>query len=142
MKGYAEPEKNSESRLLSGSSDQSHFIELIQVLLHARGTGMKEPISTPRLLVALTCWDELNITHAPSQVLQSKMPLFYQFIKANWIEGKFKVIGVSAQEFPLDTEENRDRYLDELPENFGYLVLEDHPKEKDLTRLIDELMNL
>lgn len=142
MKGYAEVEKQKRTKPISGSSDQSQFIELIQVLLHARGTGMKEPISTPSLLIALTCWDELNTTDTPKQLLQNKLPLFYQFIRSNWKEHKFKVTGVSAQEFPLTNQENIDKYLDELPESFGYLLTEDNTKETDLTRLVHEALSL
>ena len=61
---------------------------------------------------------------------------------ANWLSGAFKIIGVSAQEFPLKTNENRDKYLDEMPESFGYLVLDDNSKEKDLTCLIEEALTL
>ncbi|MFY0591970.1 hypothetical protein [Roseivirga sp.] len=143
MKGFAEVEKKKGAKLISGSSDQSQFIELIQVLLHARGTGMKEPISNPCLLIALTCWDELNTTDTPKQVLQNRLPLFYQFIRSNWKEGKFQVTGVSAQEFPLkDHEENQNKYQDELPESFGYLVTDNNPKERDLTLLVHEVLNL
>ena len=142
MKGFAEVEKKKEAQSASGSSEQSQFIELIQVLLHARGTGMKEPISTPCLVIALTCWDELNTTETPEQILQNKLPLFHQFIRSNWKSGKFKVAGVSAQEFPLDNQENQDKYLDELPESFGYIVTDENPEERDLTRLIHEVLNL
>lgn len=141
-KGFAKQDKKEKKTIISGTSDQSHFIELIQVLLHARDTGMKELIETPRLLIALTCWDELETDRKPEEVLQRKMPLFYQFIAANWSPEKFEVVGVSAQEFPLKTQENRDKYMNELPENFGYLVLNDNPKEKDLTRLIEEALKL
>jgi hypothetical protein len=118
------------------------LIELVQVLLHARGTGMKDPIDTPRLVIALTCWDELSTDSTPEEILQQKMPLFAHFIAANWLAGAFKIIGVSAQEFPLKTDEARDKYLDEMPQNFGYLVLDDNPKEKDLTRLIEKALSL
>jgi hypothetical protein len=58
------------------------------------------------------------------------------------LPGAFKIIGVSAQEFPLKTDEARNKYLDEMPQNFGYLVLDDSPKEKDLTRLIEKALFL
>lgn len=141
-KGYAEKDPKETNALISGTSDQSQFIELVQVLLHARGTGMKDLIDTPRLLIALTCWDELSTDSKPEETLQQKMPLFAQFIAANWLPGAFKIIGVSAQEFPLKTDEARDKYLDELPESFGYLVLDNNPKETDLTRLIEEALSL
>lgn len=142
MKGFAEIEEQKRAKLITGSSDQSQLIELIQILLHARGTGMKETISNPCLLIALTCWDELNTDDTPNQVLQNRLPLFYQFIRSNWKEEKFTVTGVSAQEFPLNNQENQDKYQDELPESFGYLVTKDNPEERDLTRLIDEVLNL
>lgn len=141
-KGYAIKNQKETNSPISGTSDQCQFIELLQVLLHARGTGMKAPIDTPRLLIALTCWDELNSDSTPEEILQQKMPLFTHFVTANWLPGAFKIIGVSAQEFPLKTDEARDKYLDEMPQNFGYLVLDDNPKEKDLTRLIEKALSL
>lgn len=141
-KGYAEKDQKEPNSSISSTSDQSKFIELVQVLLHARGTGMKGLIDTPRLLIALTCWDELRSESTPKEVLQQKMPLFTQFIEANWLPRAFQIIGVSAQEFPLKTDEDRDKYLDEMPQNFGYLVLDDNPKEKDLTRLIEKALSL
>lgn len=141
-KGYAEKDQKESNSSIFGTSDQSQFIELLQVLLHARGTGMKDLIDTPPLLIGLTCWDELRTDLTPEDVLQQKMPLFTQFVAANWLPGAFKIIGVSAQEFPLKTEEDRDKYLDEMPQNFGYLVLDDNPKEKDLTRLIEKALTL
>lgn len=141
-KGYAVKDQRGTKASSYGTSSQSQFIELLQVLLHARGTGMKDPINTPRLLIVLTCWDELNTNLTPEKILQQKMPLFANFIAANWLSGAFKVVGVSAQEFPLKTEDARDKYLDEMPQNFGYLVLDDNPKEKDLTRLIEKALKL
>ena len=139
---YAEKNQKESNLPVLGTSNQSQFIELVQVLLHARGTGMKDPINTPRLLIALTCWDELETDLTPKGILQQKMPLFTQFITANWLLAGFDIIGVSAQEFPLKTEEDRDKYLDDMPENFGYLVLDDNPREKDLTRLIEKALTL
>ncbi len=141
-KGYAVKDPKETNTPISGTSDQSQFIELVQVLLHARDKGMKEPIDTPRLLIALTCWDELNTDSTPEEVLQEKMPLFVQFIAANWEVGAWKIIGVSAQEFPLNSDEACNKYRENMPQNFGYLVLEDNPKEKDLTRLIEKALSL
>ncbi|MEL6928777.1 MAG: hypothetical protein AAFO95_09090 [Cyanobacteria bacterium J06600_6] len=141
-KGFAAKAPKEATTSISGTSNQSQFIELLQVLLHARGTGMKELIDTPRLLIALTCWDELNTDLTPKEILMQKMPLFSHFIAANWLQGTFKIIGVSAQEFPLKTDEARDKYLDEMPESFGYLVLDDNPREKDLTILVEKVLSL
>ena len=141
-KGYAEKNQKESNSSMLGTSTQSQFIELVQVMLHARGTGMKDPVDTPRLLVALTCWDELGTDLTPKEILQQKMPLFTQFIIANWSPGALNIMGVSAQGFPLKTDKDRDKYLDEMPESFGYLVLDDNHKEKDLTRLIEKALSL
>jgi energy-coupling factor transporter ATP-binding protein EcfA2 len=141
-KGYAEKDQKETNAPITRTSDQSQFIELVQVLLHARGMGMKEPITIPRLLIALTCWDELNIVATPAEVLQQRMPLFSQFIAANWDVGAWKIIGISAQEFPLNSDEARNKYREKMPQNFGYLVLDDNPKEQDLTRLIEKALSL
>lgn len=141
-RGYAVKDQKETKAPSSGTPGQSQFIELLQVLLHARGAGMKDPIDTPRLLIALTCWDELSTNSRPEEILQQKMPLFAHFIAANWLPEAFKIVGVSAQEFPLKTDEARDKYLDEMPQNFGFLVLDDNPEEKDLTRLIEKALSL
>ncbi len=141
-KGYAVKDQVESNFSTSETSVQSQFIELAQVLLHARGTGMKDFIDTPRLLIALTCWDELKTDSTPEEILQQKMPLFTRFIAANWLPEAFNIIGVSAQEFPLKTDAARDKYLDDMPQNFGYLVLEDSQKETDLTRLIEKALSL
>ncbi len=142
MKGFAEADSETTSNTTKAASDQYHFIELIQALLHARGTGMKDIINCPRLLIVMTCWDELETQDIPLDILKAKMPLFYQFIESNWEHNMFKVVGVSAQGFPLDNDEAKDKYLDELPESFGYLVSEDGENDSDLTRLIIEAMDL
>lgn len=141
MKGFA-PISDDRGRPENRNSDQYHFIELIQALLHARGTALKEKIGEPRLLIALTCWDEIKVDKTPVELLKEKMPLFSTFIESNWIKDKYAIIGVSSQQFPLDSEEAKDKYMDELPETFGYVVLEDNPEEKDLTRLIEKVMSL
>lgn len=141
-KGYAVKDPKRTKASSYNTSDQSQFIELLQVLLHARGTGMKDPIDTPRLLISLTCWDELNTNLRPEEILKQKMPMFAHFVAANWLPGAFKIVGVSAQQFPLKTNEARNKYLDEMPQNFGFLVLDDNPNEKDLTRLIEKVLKL
>ncbi len=123
-------------------SEQYHFIELLQALLYARKTGVKSRINTPKLLIVMTCWDELNTDLSPLEILKSKMPLFDHFVESIWDNKSYKIIGLSAQEFPLDNQEAKDKYLDELPESFGYVVLDDNPKETDLTRLIEIVLDL
>jgi energy-coupling factor transporter ATP-binding protein EcfA2 len=118
-------------------SHQYNFIELIQALLHARGVGIKSDLETPKLVIVLTCWDELHTTKTPKVILKEKLPLFLQFIESLWSLESFTILGLSPQEFPLDNDEARDKYLDELPESFGYLVDGSGKIDRDLTKVIE-----
>lgn len=118
-------------------SHQSRLIEILQALIHFKGTGIKNLIVNPRLFIVLTCWDELNTETTPEQIILEKLPLLYDLICTNWGKHEFSFLGLSSQEFSLDTQEAKDKYLDELPENHGYLVLPDGSKDKDLTKLIE-----
>jgi hypothetical protein len=119
-------------------SEQSSYIELIQSLLYAKDVGVRQERELPKLVVVITCWDELNNELTPKEVLIEKLPMFNNVIEAMWNRQKLSVLGLSAQEFPLkgDTEAT-DKYLDDLPESFGYMVTEEGNKDKDITFLID-----
>ncbi len=125
-----------------GLSNQSKFIELLQILLHTKNKGVKHPISIPKLSIVLTCWDELNTNKKPVQVLREKLPMFLHFVETVWKIGAFKILGLSAQEFPLKTQEARDKYLDELPENIGYIIDQEGVKDKDITKLVKIALQL
>jgi energy-coupling factor transporter ATP-binding protein EcfA2 len=118
-------------------SHQYNFIELIQALLHARGIGIQSDLQVPKLVVVLTCWDELHTIKTPEGILKEKLPLFFQFIEALWSSESFTILGLSPQEFPLDNDQARDKYLDELPESFGYLVDGNGKIDRDLTKVIE-----
>ncbi len=141
--GYADVDAASESD--NWHNDLSHqyiFIELVQALLHARAIGIKTDIESPKLVVALTCWDELNTELPPKDILLQKMPLFHQFITTIWAGKSLSIVGLSAQEFSLDNQEAKDKYLDDLPESFGYMVTDSETKERDLTKLIEIALEL
>jgi GTPase SAR1 family protein len=131
----------SENSLTPELSEQSQFIELVQALLYAKKVGIKNRISSPRLIIALTCWDELDTNKTPKAFLQEKMPLFLQLVESNWERSKFEIFGLSAQEFSLiDNPDGSDKYLDELPENIGYLILPDGKRDNDITKLIESAL--
>lgn len=121
-------------------SDQSALIELLQILLHSKEHDYHFKNSRIKLTVVLTCWDELETEEKPRQVLQKKLPLLLNFIESNWKAEKLKIIGLSAQGFPLDSEENKEKYQIEGSENFGYLIKEDGQKTDDITELISEAL--
>lgn len=120
-------------------SDQSFLIELLQIILHAKGTDYLIKNRDVKLSIVLTCWDEMGIgaNATPYKVLKEKLPLLLSFAESNWASESFKVLGLSAQEFSLETKENQEKYEYEGPENFGFIICEDGTKSNDITELIE-----
>ncbi len=120
-------------------SDQSFLIELLQIIMNEKGTNFHLLNKDIKLTIVLTCWDEMKIIGDPKPfyVLEEKLPLLLDFAKSNWDRSSLKILGLSAQEFSLDTEENQEKYMVEGPENFGYLILEDGTRSDDITKLIE-----
>jgi hypothetical protein len=121
-------------------SDQSFFIELLQIFLHAKGTDYHKVNYKTKLTIVLTCWDEMNTEEKPYDVLQSKLPLLLNFLESNWDENYLNIVGLSAQGFSLTTPENKEKYQIEGPEEFGYLVLPDGTQTNDITELIGQAL--
>lgn len=119
-------------------SDQSAFIELLQILLDAKSNNSLVRNKTIKLTIALTCWDELNTNKSPKIILNENFPLLLDFIESNWDENNFKIIGLSALEFDLSKPENKEKYEIEGPENFGFIVNTKGEQSKDLTELVFE----
>lgn len=129
-----------DSEVVYTISDQSALIELLQILLHTKEHDYHFKNTKVKLIVVLTCWDELETEEKPKRVLQKSLPLLLNFIEANWEIDKLKIIGLSAQGFPLDSGENKEKYQIEGSENFGYLIKEDGQKTNDITELISEAL--
>ncbi|MCH8034200.1 MAG: hypothetical protein IH950_10670 [Bacteroidetes bacterium] len=129
-----------DSEVVYTISDQSSLIELLQILLHIKEHDYHFKNTKVKLTVVLTCWDELETEEKPKRVLQNSLPLLINFIEANWEKDKLKILGLSAQGFPLDSKENKEKYQIDGPENFGYLVKEDGQKINDITELISEAL--
>ena len=91
-----------------------------------------------KLTVVLTCWDELSNTTTPKEELKKILPLLLNFIEANWIETKVNILGLSSQGGSLKDPELKNKYQEEGSENFGYMLMTDGTKEKDITQLIIE----
>lgn len=137
ISSYEKIETDQSKDFLSpGLSDQSKFIELLQVLLYIKGKGVKHPIELPKLSIVLSCWDELNTNKKPIKILQERLPMLFHFVETVWKKEAFEILGLSAQEFPLDNQEAKDKYQDELPENFGYMIDQKGVKDKDITKLV------
>lgn len=129
-----------DSEVTFSISDQSSFIELLQIILNSKGHDCHFKNSKVKLTVVLTCWDELETEDEPKQVLQKSLPLLLSFIESNWEKDKLKIIGLSALGFPLNSEENKEKYQIEGSENFGFLIRENGQKIEDITELIFEAL--
>ncbi len=119
-------------------SDQSYFIELLQILLHTKGQDSHFRNASTKLSVVLTCWDELNTTAAPREELKKCLPLLLNFIETNWIEIQVNILGLSSLGLSLKEPENKTKYKESGSENFGYMLKSDGEKSNDITQLIVE----
>jgi Double-GTPase 1 len=117
-------------------SPQARFVEFLQWLIHVRGSGTLKPVTSPKLLILLSCWDELPASQAkalPSRVLAERMPLVAAFLKANWYQDALHIFGLSALERALSEDSVDQDYIDNGPEAFGYLITADGERSSDLT---------
>lgn len=119
-------------------SDNAFFVELLQMLLFAKQVPLKQNITIPKLMVVLSCWDALKLDEGttPVMLLKSKLPLFYEFVSNLWDEKDLDIVGLSSTGKTLNDKKSDDEYLSKSPENFGYIILSNGKKEKDLTILI------
>lgn len=117
-------------------SDQSSYIELLQIFLHVKGQDAHFKNSTTKLTIVLTCWDEINAAHTPKELLQKDMPLLFEFIESNWVNEKIIIIGLSSLGLSLQDSGSKEKYLLEGSEKFGYVISDDSEKVQDIAELI------
>jgi hypothetical protein len=115
---------------LAGMTDQGRLVELLQVLLHLRGVQGADLIASPRLMLLLTCWDELDTVVRPPEMLQARLPMLDSYVRATWAEPI--VLGISALGRALNPREPDTEYATQGPESFGYVVLPDGTTSPDL----------
>lgn len=119
-------------------SDQARTIELLQMLLYLAQFYLDRPLRKPRLTILLSCWDELETTELPADLLASRLPMLWSFVRSNWTSPT--VIGLSALERALSKTDTDQEYATRGPEEFGYVVLPDGVKSTDITLPIQRLM--
>jgi hypothetical protein len=112
-------------------SDQARLVELLQMLLYIRRADTSRPLRSPRLALLLSCWDELDSSENPLDVLRQRLPMVADFVTGNW-ESPF-VLGLSALGRPLKPDVPDLEYAARGPERFGYVVLPDGAHSTDLT---------
>lgn len=123
-------------------SDQTVFVELLQMLLFEKRVRLGERISCPRLTLVLSCWDELDFTNlgliakgdgTPRLVLQKIAPLLHSFVINNWKVDCCEIFGLSSLGMALDDSKPNKSFLSIGPENAGWVVLPDGSRSGDLT---------
>lgn len=119
-------------------SDQARTVELLQMLLYLAQFHLDRPLRKPRLTILLSCWDELDTTELPADLLASRLPMLWSFVCSNWTSPT--VIGLSALERALSQTDADQEYATRGPEEFGYVVLPDGVKNTDITLPIQRLM--
>jgi len=122
----------------AGLSDQARLIELLQVLAYIWRTSNECLRRLPRLVVLLTCWDEMLGPEEPSIELFKHLPMFSDFVASNWEDSV--VLGLSALGRALDNTKPDQDYIIRGSERFGYVVLEDGTHSPDLTLPIRKLL--
>jgi len=114
-------------------------VELLQMLLFARGNGSRGQRATPRLTLLLSCWDELGMGPgvAPEEVAAEKLPLLHNFCLNQWVPHSYSVLGLSAQGHALSEIDPADDFVDAGPHEMGWLITQSGDKNGDLTLALD-----
>lgn len=121
----------------------AYWVELLQILLHVSGRGLVKQLKQPRLTVLLSCYDELDTDGTPPRkILADYLPLVSSFIDSNWSSEAVSIWGLSALGRPLNTASADDDFIDEGPEEQGWVV---HPEggksDPDLSKPIAWLLD-
>ena len=119
-------------------SEQARTIELLQMLLYLAQFHLDRPLRKPRLTILLSCWDELGTKDLPVNLLASRLPMLWSFVRSNWTAPT--VMGLSALERSLSKTDADQDYAIRGPEDFGYVVLPDGTQSPDITLPVRRLM--
>jgi len=119
-------------------SDQAWLIELLQMVIYVRSTSEGRMDRVPRLIVLLTCWDEMETEGKPIDALREHLPMFADFLASNWLDSS--VLGLSALGRALKEKEPDEDYITQGSEQFGYVIQDDGMHSPDLTLPIRKLL--
>jgi len=122
------------------ASGQTQIVELLQILRHSKRLNNLTPTDSPRMLVLLSCWDELGDGGMrPSELLAQRMPMVHAFLSSNWAPESLLIFGLSSLGKSLSPTQVDVEYQDRGPESFGYIVLPTGQRLRDLTLPIAEV---
>lgn len=101
------------------------WTELLQMLLEVAGVSLMERVARPRLVILLSCWDELSFDEQnmkPRALLAERAPLFADFIDSNWEKEACQVWGVSSLGRTLSMQDSDEDYVNKGPASQGYSI--------------------
>ena len=131
---HSDPALSSNKKQHPVFSAQSQLIELLQILRHVKGVNNLTPARIPRMLVLLSCWDELPVQSAPpNEILADRLPMLHAFLKANWLADSLLIYGLSSLGKSLSSLKADTEYRNHGPESFGFVVLPRGEQVLDLT---------
>lgn len=123
---------------------EAALVEMLQMLLFARRCGRESRITTPRLVIAITCWDEskaVDTATKPPEELKRLTPMLANYVDGLWERGSLTVVGVSALGKTLSAIADDDDFIDLGPHRQGFVVLPDGSKTEDLTWPLSKLLS-
>ena len=128
------PAERDEARLSVWDAN-AMWVELMQLLLHVAGIGSVRRVKEKRLCVLLSCFDELDVgERVPIDVLRDHLPLFAAYLESVWAPEELSVWGLSALGQPLDKHSADEGFIDDGPEEKGWVALPDGgARDPDLT---------
>jgi len=122
---------------------QADLIELMQIFLFTKKSGLVKRIKIPAISIALSCWDEMEpeLTDLnPTGALKKCLPLFWSFVGSNWEPSALSILGISSLGKPLTKDVPDDSYVDLGPEKHGWIITEKGDQDSDLTEPLNEIM--
>lgn len=125
-------------------SPQARLVEQMQMLLYFKEVSLCSRVSLPRISVLLSCWDELGKPEntVPADVLREYLPMFKNFLASNWAEESLAIYGLSALSKALKSDVPDEEFRKLGPESFGYVILPNGVKNRDLTLPIRDAVGL
>lgn len=132
--------KQGDSAIEYSISDQSAYIELLQILLATKKQDAHFKNSISKLTIVLTCWDEEENGEKPIDKLKRDLPLLLTFVESNWSNDMINIVGLSALGLSLKAPENKKLYQENGSEGYSYVIKSDGSRINDITQLIIEAL--
>lgn len=122
---------------------EAALVEMLQMLLYIRRSGRESRISKPRLVVAITCWDEARnegLAATPHDELRRFTPMLTNFVEGLWESTTLAVVGISALGRTLSADADDEAFADRGPHRQGFVVLPNGGTTDDLTWPLTKLL--